>query len=250
MADCIFDHVTIRVADLAASEDFYAPLLGTLGVELVARSDIGPDWGVFSMAGASSEQPVTRNAHLAFVSPSREVVDAFWNAGVDAGYVDDGAPGLRPEYSDDYYGAFLRDPDGNSVEAVHHGTTHRRHQIDHVWMRVRDVGASQPFYERVGRHAGFDVRFNRSTGRLHCSAPNGGFTLVRGLPTAELHLAFPARDNEAVAAFHRDLTSAGYADNGPPGERPVYHPGYYGAYVLDPDGNNVELVHHSDVGVQ
>ena len=64
-------------------------------------------------------------------------------------------------------------------------------------------------------------------------------------PTENVHLAFPAATNEAVDEFHRALTGAGYRDNGPPGEREIYHPGYYGAFVLDPDGNNVELVNHN-----
>ena len=58
-------------------------------------------------------------------------------------------------------------------------------------------------------------------------------------------MAFPVGENVAVDQFHRALTAAGYRDNGPPGERPVYHEGYYGAFVLDPDGNNVELVNHN-----
>jgi catechol 2,3-dioxygenase-like lactoylglutathione lyase family enzyme len=57
-------------------------------------------------------------------------------------------------------------------------------------------------------------------------------------------MAFPGPDRAAVEAFHRTATGAGYRDNGAPGERLEYHPGYYGAFVLDPDGNNVELVHH------
>ena len=64
-------------------------------------------------------------------------------------------------------------------------------------------------------------------------------------PTENVHVAFPAETNEAVDEFHRALTAARYRDNGPPGERPIYHPGYYGAFVLDPDGNNVELVNHN-----
>ena len=59
-----------------------------------------------------------------------------------------------------------------------------------------------------------------------------------------MHIAFPAAGREAVAAFHRDALAAGYRDNGGPGERPEYHPGYSGAFVLDPGGNNVELVFH------
>ena len=243
MPTSIFDHVTIRVSDRVRSEECYAPLLAILGYEVAASDEDFVEWGVFSLAGASAEKPVTQNAHLAFSSSSRELVDAFWQAGVAAGHPNDGAPGPRPEYSEDYYGGFLRDPDANSIEAVHHGTTHRREQIDHIWMRVADIQASRRFYEEVARHADFDVRFNPDTDRVHCSAPNGGFTLVPGEPTAGLHLAFPA-DEATVDAFHRDLTSAGYVDNGQPGERPVYHAGYYAAFVLDPDGNNVELVHH------
>jgi catechol 2,3-dioxygenase-like lactoylglutathione lyase family enzyme len=64
-------------------------------------------------------------------------------------------------------------------------------------------------------------------------------------PTENLHLAFPAPDDETVAEFHRAATAGGYRDNGGPGERPIYHPGYFGAFVLDPDGNNVEAVNHN-----
>ncbi len=60
-----------------------------------------------------------------------------------------------------------------------------------------------------------------------------------------MHLAFAAAQNSAVDAFHRTLTEAGHPDNGAPGERQAYHEGYYAAYVLDPDGNNVELVSHN-----
>ena len=65
------------------------------------------------------EHPVTRGLHVGFRAPSRAAVDAFWQAGIDAGYRDDGAPGPRTEYGPDYYGGFLLDPDGNSAEAVH-----------------------------------------------------------------------------------------------------------------------------------
>ena len=62
---------------------------------------------------------MTRGLHVGFGAPSREHVDAFWQAGVEKGYPDDGR-GARPQYREDYYGGFLRDPDGNSAEAVHH----------------------------------------------------------------------------------------------------------------------------------
>ena len=71
---------------------------------------------------------------------------------------------------------------------------------------------------------------------------SGSFSVVAGTPTEHVHLAFPTTDDAAVEAF-RAATEAGYRDNGPPRERPIYHPGYYGAYVLDPDGN-IEVVNH------
>ena len=74
--------------------------------------------------------------------PSRAHVDRFWQAGTAAGYESDGEPGPRPQYSDDYYGAFLLDPDGNSIEAVHHGSLRDGGDIDHIWIRVSDVEAA------------------------------------------------------------------------------------------------------------
>ncbi len=72
------------------------------------------------------------------------------------------------------------------------------------------------------------------------------FSFVTGEPLTEhVHIAFTAPDNATVDAFHAAATDAGYRDNGGPGERPVYHPGYYGAFVLDPDGHNIEAVNHN-----
>ena len=67
--------------------------------------------------------------------------------------------------------------------------------------------------------------------------------LAVGTPTRNLHLAFRG-DDDAVRRFHDDAVAAGYESNGEPGERPQYHPGYFSAYILDPDGNNIELVNH------
>ncbi len=64
-------------------------------------------------------------------------------------------------------------------------------------------------------------------------------------PTEHVHIAFGTARDDSVRAFHAGALAAGYEDNGAPGERPAYHPGYYGAFVLDPDGNNVEVVNHN-----
>jgi catechol 2,3-dioxygenase-like lactoylglutathione lyase family enzyme len=83
--------------------------------------------------------------------------------------------------------------------------------------------------------------------RFHVWAGDRSFALVADgrPPTEHVHLAFPVPDDETVAEFHRVATAAGYRDNGGPGERPEYHPGYVGAFVIDPDGHNVEAVNHN-----
>ncbi|PYR87415.1 MAG: VOC family protein [Acidobacteria bacterium] len=163
-----------------------------------------------------------------------------------AGHPDDGKPGPRPVYSPDYYGGFVLDPDGNSAEAVHHGRAREGdNRIDHLWIRVADLEASKRFYETVGPFGGF-VLAGEWPERRHFRGENRSFSVIRDdrPPTENLHIAFPAADNATVDEFHRALVAAGYRDNGAPGER-GYHPGYYGAFVLDPDANNVEVVCHN-----
>jgi len=241
----VFDHVTIRASDREASEQFYELVLAALGVEDGYSGAEFAEWNDFSLAQASDERPATRGLHIGFVARSRRLVDEFWRRGTAAGYRDDGAPGLRPHYRSDYYGAFVRDPDGNSAEAVHHdGVRIDEGRIDHLWIRVADVAESARFYETVAPLADFSLR-RKTDERATFAAPTGSFSVVAGTPTENLHIAFPAEDHETVDAFHRAALAAGYRDNGAPGERPEYHRGYYGAFVLDPDGTNVEVVHHN-----
>jgi catechol 2,3-dioxygenase-like lactoylglutathione lyase family enzyme len=239
----VFDHVTIRVSERGASERFYETVLRTLGIEQTSAGQDFTEWDDFSLSQADDEDPVTRRLHVGFAAPSRAHVNEFWRVGTEAGFDEDGAPGPRPQYRDDYYGAFLLDPDGNSVEAVHHGAV-RGAGIDHLWIRVADVPAAKRFYETVAPHAGFRLKHDTPE-RAQFVGESGSFSLVSGTPTEHVHMAFPADENSTVADFHQALIQAGYRDNGPPRERPIYHEGYFGAYVLDPDGNNVELVNHN-----
>jgi catechol 2,3-dioxygenase-like lactoylglutathione lyase family enzyme len=115
---------------------------------------------------------------------------------------------------------------------------HRGRLLDHVHLRVRALEASKRFYRAALEPLGIDVREGDgwfSADELWVSSD--------GEPTAGLHLAFQALDEESVRRFHEAALAAGGRDNGAPGERP-YHPGYYAAYVLDPDGTNVEAVYH------
>jgi catechol 2,3-dioxygenase-like lactoylglutathione lyase family enzyme len=234
----VIDHVDIRVRDRDASQRFYDTVLTVLGRErTVDHTHI--DWGDFSIA--ADGQPVAKHLHIAFYAPSHALVDAFHRAGVEAGYTDDGAPGPRPQYREDYYGGFLRDPDGNSVEAVYTGQQRKTGAIDHVWLRTRDVAAIRRFYVATGQEIGVD-----EPDHVQIVTANGSISYVAGEPLTEhVHLAFGVDTNEAVDAFHRAAIDAGYTDNGAPGERAIYHPGYYGAFVLDPDGHNIEAVNHN-----
>jgi catechol 2,3-dioxygenase-like lactoylglutathione lyase family enzyme len=242
----VFDHVSIRAADWAASERFYATVLDAVGIERSATSGGLARWGRFLLATAGPERPPTRRLHVAFSVADRDQVDAFWRAGTAAGYRDDGAPGPRPQYAPDYYGGFLLDPDGNSAEAVHHGDEARPGTVDHLWIRVRDLTAARRFYATIAPHAGLRM-VKDSDERVTFDRPDGArgtFSLLPGEPTAGLHMAFPADDHAAVRDFHAAALRAGYRDEGSPGERPAYHPGYFGGFVLDPDGNVIELVDH------
>jgi catechol 2,3-dioxygenase-like lactoylglutathione lyase family enzyme len=243
----VFDHVGIAVSDLAASERFYRTVLSALGVE-PSHADAGlVEWDDWAIGPTDGEHPVTRGLHVGFRAPSRPAVQAFWQAGVDAGYRDDGAPGPRTVYGPDYYGGFLLDPDGNSVEAVHGDRDDpvADGRIDHLWIRVGDLEASRRFYATIAPHAGI-APGDHEAGRVQFTGPDYSFSLIddERPRTEHVHLAFPADDDAAVHAFHEAATKAGYRDNGAPGERPEYHPGYYAAFALDPDGNNVEVVNH------
>jgi catechol 2,3-dioxygenase-like lactoylglutathione lyase family enzyme len=241
----VFDHVTIRVSDLETSHRFYELALATLGFAEPTSDGHFFEWHDFSISQAADDRPLTRNLHAAFVAQSREAVDEWWRTMTEAGFREDGEPGPRPQYSPEYYGAFVLDPDGNSVEAVH-GEWPRggENRIDHLWIRVRNLDAQRRFYEAIAPVLGLRVGWERPQ-RFHVAGPERQFALVREDPTTEnVHLAFPAPDNAAVEEFHRVAVAAGYRDNGAPGER-GYHPGYYGAFVLDPDGNNVEAVCHN-----
>ena len=240
----MFDHVTIRVSDRVASERFYTAVLAVLGIDQTHSGDQFTEWNDFSLTESTAWNPVTTGLHIGFGAPSRERVDEFWQCGVDDGYESDGEPGPRPKYGDDYYGGFLLDPDGNSVEAVHHDGV-LTGGVDHLWVRVGDVASSARFYETIAPFAG--LREQERGGRAQFAGRRAGsFSVLRGdHVTKSLHIAFHAPDEETVDAFHRAALEAGYRDNGTPGERSIFHPRAYSAYVLDPDGNNIELVNQN-----
>jgi catechol 2,3-dioxygenase-like lactoylglutathione lyase family enzyme len=121
--------------------------------------------------------------------------------------------------------------------------------VDHLWIRVRDLDASTAFYEALAGCTGLR-RGTREAGRRQFRGAWGTFSLLAdGQPVTEnLHLAFPAPNRRTVDAFHATALAAGYRSNGEPGERPHDGAGYYAAYVIDPDGHNIESVCRASAG--
>jgi catechol 2,3-dioxygenase-like lactoylglutathione lyase family enzyme len=122
---------------------------------------------------------------------------------------------------------------------------HRGRLIDHVQLVVRDIAASRRFYEAVmsklGVPPGPSGEDYFSFDELWVSTASS--KSAQGELTGRVHLAFATRTRETVDAFYQAALAAGGRGNGAPGDRP-YHPGYYAAFVLDPDGNNIEVVFH------
>ena len=125
---------------------------------------------------------------------------------------------------------------------------HRGRLVDHVQLVVADLAASRRFYEAVFAvlriPLGGEAESHFWYDELFVSTPDGPEAM--GKLTGRHHLAFQAPNRAAVDAFHKAGLTAGGRDNGAPGERAQYHPGYYAAFLLDPDGNNIEAVFHGE----
>jgi len=119
------------------------------------------------------------------------------------------------------------------------GEAHAGRLFDHVHLRVADLETSRRFFEAVLGVVGVPVR----DGHAGAFTADELYVSADGPPTQGAHLAFQAADRDTVHRFHEAALAAGGRDNGGPGER-TYHPGYYAAFALDPDGNNIEAVHH------
>jgi catechol 2,3-dioxygenase-like lactoylglutathione lyase family enzyme len=124
--------------------------------------------------------------------------------------------------------------------------------IDHTGVQMKDPAKSRRFYESALAPLGYEqlmeVPTEHTGGRVvvgYGVPPKPDFWLAEGTPNdPRIHIAFRAKNRAEVDAFYRAAIAAGGKDNGPPGPRPHYHEHYYGAFVLDPDGHNVEAVCH------
>jgi catechol 2,3-dioxygenase-like lactoylglutathione lyase family enzyme len=119
--------------------------------------------------------------------------------------------------------------------------------LDHVGLDLTDYELSKAFYEKALAPLGLELMMEPAPGIGGFGDGRRPFFWIgtgRRSAQSGVHVAFDTSDRAAVDAFHAAALDAGATDNGPPGVREIYHPNYYGAYVLDPDGNNVEAVCH------
>jgi lactoylglutathione lyase len=123
---------------------------------------------------------------------------------------------------------------------------HRGRLIDHIQLVVKDLAASKRFYSAVFKVLDIPIGGEGEdffwVDELFVSSKDS--KAAQGVVTGRMHFAFQAKSREVVEKFHSAALAAGGKDNGKPGERPSYHPGYYAAFAIDPDGNNVEAVFH------
>lgn len=131
--------------------------------------------------------------------------------------------------------------------------------IDHIGIEVADYGRSRAFYERALAPLGYtvvmEVTREMTGGYEGCGfgppgKPHFWIGKGDGEPVRGAHIAFAARSRAQVDAFHAEALAAGARDNGAPGLRPQYHPDYYGAFAIDPDGHNIEAVCHQPMDVR
>jgi catechol 2,3-dioxygenase-like lactoylglutathione lyase family enzyme len=117
-------HVSVGTNDIRRARAFYEPLMALIGFRLLKASDkavhFGSSYIVFSLETPINGLPATsgNGVHIAFQAPDRQTVRRFYESALANGAIDEGAPGIRENYNANYYGAFIRDPDGNKIEAV------------------------------------------------------------------------------------------------------------------------------------
>jgi catechol 2,3-dioxygenase-like lactoylglutathione lyase family enzyme len=116
--------------------------------------------------------------------------------------------------------------------------------IDHIGVQVTDLDASVAFYTRALAPLGYAVAMRSEQFAGFGVAGKPEFWIGAGRPADKIHVAFRAKGRAEVRAFYDAAIAAGGTDNGPPGLRAMYHPSYYGAFVRDPDGHNIEAVCH------
>ena len=260
----MLSHVTFGTQDVRRAKAFYEATLAPLGFSLQTDGR-----GYFALSTAADRYPWVyvmkpfdrrpaswgNGAHLALLAEDDAAVERFHETALANGGSDEGAPGLREQYSADYYAAYVRDPDGNKLQAVHYrnGRSEAANSsgLSHFTVGSNDLVRSRDFYAAVLRPLGLvpteeddedAVAYGVEGAELpvfYAHLPFDGLPATWGNGT---HAAFLAPNRAAVISFHAAALNAGGSDEGGPGPRPHYSPTYYAAYVRDPDGNKLQAV--------
>lgn len=263
----MFSHFTLGSNDLERSKHFYSALGPTLGLPFLHFDD---DEGYLSFGRPDGRRPplnvchpldegpatAGNGFHIALMAESEDAVKRFHAAALDHSGMDEGAPGLRPIYAPDYYAAYVRDPDGNKLQAVCYldgrKTGPTGDIISHITIGHADFERERAFYAAVlgtldlvelpeeahTELAGFGKPGDR-TPIVYVQRPFNGRPASFGNGT---HVAFTAKSRDAVDRFHKAALSSGGSSEGEPGPRPHYSPNYYAAYVRDQVGNKLQAV--------
>lgn len=261
----VFSHFTLGSNNLKRSRRFYESALSPL--DLVYRGDDG----VLMLFGSSDKDyphlfictpydglPATwsNGFHLAFNAMSTNAVESFYEAALANGGIDDGAPGYRTHYAEDYYGAYVRDPDGNKLQAVCYanGRSHASSKsvISHITLGLTDLDRERQFYDAVMAVIGLknlpDEGDDESMGYgypesdlpvVYVQPPFDGRVATWGNGT---HVAFHADSHKTVQEFHDTAIRYGGSSDGEPGFRSDYSHPYYACYVRDAVGNKLQAV--------
>lgn len=263
----MFSHFSLGSNDLARSEAFYAAVMPALGQALLSKS---PDDGLLMVGLPDRRHPHlfigrpfdglpatwSNGFHIAFMAQDEDAVERFHRTALAHGGHDEGAPRLRSIYAPDYYAAYVRDPDGNKLQAVFYRNGRQAgptgEVISHITIGHGDLERERRFYTAVlgtlgiaeieeegdDTSAGFGYPGMR-TPIVYVQLPFDGRPASFGNGT---HVAFSAPTRDAVHQFHAAALEAGGTSEGGPGLRPHYSANYYAAYVRDRVGNKLQAV--------
>lgn len=256
-------HLTYGTNDLPRAVRFYDAAMAALGLNKVHNH---PDYVAYARGEDSTPWlwvlppfdglPATwgNGTHYSFFAESRQMVHAFYEAAMANGGYDEGGPGPRPNYSEGYYAAYARDPDGNKLQAMTYRAEGEVERYDsllsHITLGSNDFERCSAFYKAVLEPLGLEKVDEDEEGVGYGLAGQAFPVLYAhkpfdGRPASwgnGAHVALNAPSRAAVRAFHEAGMALGACDEGGPGLRPDYAENYYAAYLRDPDGNKLQAV--------
>jgi len=260
----MFTHFTLGTNDRPRAEAFYAAVMPLLGLKLVksveaffayGADEQAPPWLVINPPFDALPATWSNGFHIALRAKDEAAVRGFHAAALAAGGRDEGPPGLRAAYAADYFAAYVRDPDGNKLQAVHYRDGRRAGPcgdvVSHITLGSNDLERSTAFYEGLLAVLGIERQPGEETPGEDLAFGLAGMQLpivfiqepFDGRPATwgnGAQVSFDASSRADVRAFHEAALSLGGSDEGEPGLRPRYHAAYFAAYVRDPDGNKLQ----------